>query len=193
MVCFFYFDFSNLQGGSHSQQKKKLLFLGLDNAGKTTILHALIGANPYTVTPTRGFGTRIVEIDSIEFNIYDIGGQKSLRSHWEDYFDSASGIVWVIDSADKRRMYETGLELANLLQHEKIRNVPILILANKQDLATSLDADEVSFYFFSNSQITIELDLTAIRTRDWHIQACSAIEKTGIDEGFKWMAQAIGK
>ncbi|KAK8833821.1 ADP-ribosylation factor protein 3 [Tritrichomonas musculus] len=136
---------------SHSQQKKKLLFLGLDNAGKTSILHALIGASPYTVSPTRGLNTRQVEFDRFKFNIFDVGGQKSLRSHWGDYFNDVYGVVWVIDSADKRRMYETGLELAILLQDEKLMNVPILIMANKQDLSTALSAAEVFFDFFSSN------------------------------------------
>ena len=82
--------FSNAQGSSHSQQKKKLLFLGLDNAGKTSILHALIGASPYTVSPTRGLNTRQVEFDRFKFNIFDVGGQKSLRSHWGDYFNDVN-------------------------------------------------------------------------------------------------------
>lgn len=86
------------------------------------------------------------------FNLYDIGGQKSFRNHWGDYLDDVMGIVWVIDSTDKRRMYETGLELATLLQNDSISGVPLLIFANKQDLSTALPADEVFFIFNSRFQ-----------------------------------------
>lgn len=78
-------------------------------------------------------------------------------------------------------MYETGLELAALLQNEKLAGIPVLILANKQDLATAMPADE----------ITIELELHSIRNRDWHIQNCSALNGSGIDDGLHWMVQSI--
>jgi ADP-ribosylation factor-like protein 3 len=135
------------QGGTHSTPRKKLIFLGLDNAGKSSIVRALIGANPYTVAPTRGFNTREFEFDNISLNIFDIGGQKSLRSQWKTFWNDAAGIVWVVDSSDRRRLIETGLELAALLQDGRLKGVPILIFANKQDLTTSLSAADVHFPF----------------------------------------------
>jgi ADP-ribosylation factor-like protein 3 len=121
--------------------------LGLDNAGKTTILKAMSRENPSSVAPTRGFNVKQIVKDNVEFNIWDIGGQKPLRAFWSGYYDKVNGVVWVIDSADSHRLVETGYELAALLQEERLAGVPLLILANKQDLATAKPPDQVCFDF----------------------------------------------
>jgi ADP-ribosylation factor-like protein 3 len=97
--------------------------------------------------------------------------------------------VWVIDSADQRRMYETGLELAALLKDDRIRKIPLLIFANKNDLSLALSSADVPP--FSDPQITIELELDLIRDRSWQIQSCSATRKTGVNEGLKWMVSQL--
>ena len=102
-----------------------------------------------------------------------------MRTKWHQYYRRVSGIVWVIDSTDRRRMYETGLELRTVLEDAKLAGVPLLICANKQDLVTAMRADE----------ITIELELHGIRNRNWHIQRCSALNGTGVEIGMKWMTQ----
>lgn len=140
-------------------------------------------ASPFAIAPTHGLKLREKQIGNTVFQIFDVGGQKSLRTHWGDHLDGASGIVWVIDSADSRRMYETGLELAVLLSDGRTKGVPILIMANKQDLATAM----------SPAEIAVELELDLIRDRNWHIQGCSAVErdesKNGIADGLNWMEQ----
>jgi len=156
-------------------------FLGLDNAGKSSILNRLTNGGIHTVSPTRGYNIKQADIDGTSFAIWDIGGQNSLRSQWTSYLEQTKGIVWVIDSSDRRRMYETGLELAALLQDEKLSGVPVLIFANKQDLITAM----------KSAEITIELELHSIRNRNWHIQDCSALEGTGLSEGMRWLNQSI--
>ena len=170
-------------GGGISKANGKLLFIGLDNAGKTTVVQCLLGGNPYSVAPTRGFTTTEIKFDKSKYDIIDLGGQLSVRVRWSDYFDGVSGIIWVIDSSDKRRMYENGRELASLLQEDRIIGVPILFLANKQDLATAAPA----------SEITVDLELHSIRNHDWRIQGCSAIGNQGIKEGIDWLLDSIKK
>lgn len=155
--------------------------MGLDNAGKTTILHALSDENPTSIAPTRGFNVKQINTNNIEFTIWDIGGQKALRAYWANYYDRVNGIVWVIDSADSRRLLETGYELSALLDEEKLAGVPLLILANKQDLATAKQPDE----------ITIELGLHEIRNRNWQIQGCSAVSKAGLDTALQWLQKTL--
>ena len=139
------------QGGFSSIAKRRLLFLGLDNAGKTTILKAMSCENITTIAPTRGFNVKQLQKNNMELDIWDIGGQRALRPYWANYYNKVNGIVWVIDSADSRRMEETGIELSALLDEEKLAGVPLLILANKQDLAIAVSPDEVSL--FSNSRL----------------------------------------
>jgi ADP-ribosylation factor-like protein 3 len=164
---------------------KKLVFFGPDNAGKSSIVATLTGSSPYAVSPTRGSKTRDKEFEGVSFQIFDVGGQKSLRSHWGDYLTGVAGIAWVIDSADPRRMYETGLEFAALLSNERIKGVPILVMANKQDLATAMNPGDIA----------VELELSLIRDRNWHIQGCSAItrdpKKSGVEDGLRWMKEEL--
>ena len=168
-------------GGFQSKERKKVLFLGLDNAGKTSILNKLTKGSIHTVAPTRGYNITQTSFEAVDFSIWDVGGQQSLRSQWPNYFEKITAIVWVIDSSDKARMFETGLELAALLGNDKLNGVPLLIYANKQDIVTAMNADE----------ITIELELHSIRNRDWQIQNCSALDGTGIEEGLHWLTQTI--
>lgn len=168
-------------GSGNSKPKRRVLFLGLDNAGKTTILKAMCNEAPTSIAPTRGFNVKQLKVNKLELNIWDIGGQRALRAYWQNYYDKVNGIVWVVDSADERRLEETGEELAALLQEEKLAGAPVIILANKQDLATAKPADEIS----------TSLNLHMIRNRNWQIQACSAVNGTGLKESLAWLEQNL--
>lgn len=155
--------------------------LGLDNAGKTTILKNLCNENPTETAPTRGFNVKTIQSDSFKFNVWDIGGQAAIRQYWDNYYDNTDALVWVVDCADEARLEETSTELTTLLNDPKLANAPVLIFANKQDLATALPPDEV----------TVSLDLHKIRDHQWQIQGCSALTGEGLDDGLKWLVQSI--
>lgn len=75
--------------------------------------------------------------------MWDIGGQRALREYWANYFPNTDALVYVIDSADTKRVAEAGKELSNLLSEKELSNVPLLIFANKQDLVQALEPSEV--------------------------------------------------
>ncbi|KAH0793573.1 ADP-ribosylation factor-like protein 2 [Histomonas meleagridis] len=115
----------------------------------------MTGGSPQTTSPTRGFNVKSMVFNGVDLNAFDIGGQQSLRIYWANYYPKTNGIVWVIDSTDRRRMFETGLELVALLKEPKLEGKPLLILANKQDLATAMIASEV--YLCSNYRFQMNL------------------------------------
>lgn len=94
----------------------KILVLGLDNAGKTTILKSLSNEDITQITPTHGFNIKNLSHEGFKLNVWDVGGQKTLRSYWNNYFSGTDGLVFVIDSADAKRLKESGVELQELLQ-----------------------------------------------------------------------------
>lgn len=106
--------------------------------------------------------------------MWDIGGQREIRPYWRNYYDNTDALVYVIDSADRARLEEVNTELSRLLvEEDKLAGVPLLVFANKQDLLSALPASDIS----------LGLNLTAIRDRAWHIQACSAKSGDGLAEG----------
>ncbi|XP_038046385.1 ADP-ribosylation factor-like protein 3 [Patiria miniata] len=159
----------------------RVLLLGLDNAGKTTILKKLASEDISRINPTQGFNVKTVKTGNWHLNVWDIGGQQKIRPYWANYFDNTSILIYVIDSSDSERLEETSLELATLLSEEKLANVPVLVYANKQDLALAASASDIS----------TAMELTKIRDRDWQIQACSALTGEGLQDGLDWVFKHV--
>lgn len=159
----------------------RILLLGLDNAGKTTLLKALASEDVSHITPTQGFNIKSVQSANFKLNVWDIGGQKTIRPYWRNYFENTDVLIYVIDSADRHRFAETSLELQELLEEEKLCGVPLLIYANKRDLVSSA----------SNEDIIKELMLHEIRGRNWTLQACSAIHGEGVQDGLVWLQKNV--
>lgn len=160
-----------------TESEARLIVLGLDNSGKTTILKKLSDEDILHVMPTQGFNIKSLKHGNFKLNMWDVGGQKTIRPYWRNYFESTDGIIYVIDSADRRRMEETGIELQQIIDEEKLSGVPLLIYANKQDLLNSL----------SSSEITAGLNLHAIRDRQWQIVPCSAKTGEGLKDGLEFI------
>ncbi|XP_005384586.1 PREDICTED: ADP-ribosylation factor-like protein 2 isoform X2 [Chinchilla lanigera] len=102
------------------ERELRLLMLGLDNAGKTTILKKFNGEDVDTISPTLGFNIKTLEHRGFKLNVWDVGGQKSLRSYWRNYFESTDGLIWVVDSADRQRLQDCARELQSLLVEEAL-------------------------------------------------------------------------
>ncbi|KAK1923147.1 GTP-binding protein [Papiliotrema laurentii] len=162
-------------------REMRVLFLGLDNAGKTTILKKLNGEDTSGVSPTLGFNIKTLIRDGYTLNIWDVGGQKTLRPYWRNYFESTDAVVWVVDSSDALRMRDCGEELRGLLQEERLAGATLLVFANKQDLAGSLTLE----------QIRESLDLRSIVSHKWSIRACSAYTGEGLEEGLDWVVREV--
>ncbi|VDQ05923.1 unnamed protein product [Trichobilharzia regenti] len=108
------------------------LLSGLDNAGKTTIVKKFNGEDINSISPTLGFRIETLEHMGFKLNIWDVGGQKSLRSYWRNYFETTDALIWVIDSSDCLRLEDCQQELAKLLMEERLTGATLLVFANKQ-------------------------------------------------------------
>eukprot|EP00052_Salpingoeca_macrocollata_P015075 m.119498 g.119498 ORF g.119498 m.119498 type:complete len:185 (-) comp19544_c0_seq1:60-614(-) len=172
---------SILKKVKQNEKELRLLMLGLDNAGKTTILKKFNGEDIDSISPTLGFNIKTLEHRGYKMNFWDVGGQKSLRSYWRNYFESTDGLIWVVDSADRLRMQDCRHELAQLLQEERLAGAPLLVFANKQDLPGAL----------TSQQIAEVLELENIHSHHWRIQACSAVTGESLLAGMDWMLDDI--
>lgn len=163
------------------EKEMRILLLGLDNAGKTTILKRFNGEPINTISPTLGFNIKTLEHKGFKLNMWDVGGQKSLRSYWRNYFECTDGLIWVVDSADKRRLEDCKAELNLLLQEERLSGATLLVFANKQDLPGALDLDGIKNI----------LELDKIKTHHWKIISCSAVTGENLLTGIDWLISDI--
>ncbi|KAG6885492.1 ADP-ribosylation factor-like protein 2 [Termitomyces sp. T159_Od127] len=159
------------------EREMRILFLGLDNAGKTTILKRLNGEDIKSISPTLGFNIKTFAHGKYTLNIWDVGGQRTLRPYWRNYFEQTDALVWVVDSSDRMRMADCKNELHSLLTEDRLAGASLLIFANKQDLQGSLSAAEI--------QQTLDLGL--ITTHHWKIWSCSAVTGANLVEGLDWV------
>eukprot|EP00744_Colponema_vietnamica_P007381 GILI01010629.1.p1 GENE.GILI01010629.1~~GILI01010629.1.p1 ORF type:complete len:206 (+),score=48.25 GILI01010629.1:74-619(+) len=163
------------------EREVRLLVLGLDNAGKTTILKKLADEDITHIMPTQGFNIKSVSHHGLKLNVWDVGGQRAIRPYWKNYFDGAEALIFVVDSSDRRRLEETTSELVQLLSEDKLAGIPLLVFANKQDLIQAVPANEIADL----------LNLHAIRDRPWQIQACSGKSGEGLEDGLEYIANTI--
>ncbi|KAI9633955.1 putative ADP-ribosylation factor [Dioszegia hungarica] len=172
--------FSSMWGRLFARKETKVLILGLDNAGKSTILYRITMGSVVASAPTVGSNHETYDYKGVRFGLIDIGGQTSLRGSWAQYFTGTTAIILVIDSSDAGRMALAKSELDKLVKHEELSSALLLVLANKQDLPNKL----------TPAQVSEGLGLTSLREREWQIMGCSALSGEGLFEGMDWL---VGK
>ena len=166
------------------EREMRILILGLDNAGKSTILKKFNGEDISEISPTVGFNIETLEFEGFKLNMWDVGGQKSLRSYWRNYFEATDGLIWVVDSSDRRRMTDCKTELHALLQEERLLGASLLVFANKTDLPNAADWKDIER----------DLDLETIKiSHHWVIQPCSAVTGKNLLEGIQWIVNDISQ
>jgi len=171
-------SFSKLITKLFGKKEMRILMVGLDAAGKTTILYKLKLGEVVTTIPTIGFNVETVEFQKIGFTVWDVGGQDKIRPLWRHYYQNTQGIIFVVDSNDKDRLNEAHDELHKMLGEEELKDAVLLVLANKQDLPNSIDAQELSE----------KLGLSSLRYRKWFVQPTTATTGDGLYEGLEWLA-----
>jgi ADP-ribosylation factor-like protein 1 len=131
--------------------------------------------------PAIGFNVETVSYKNIKFQVWDLGGQTSIRPYWRCYFPNTQAVIYVVDSSDRERIGISREEFRALLEEEELKDALLLVYANKQDLPGAL----------SDSQIAEGLGLHDIRNRDWAIFKASAIKGEGLFEGLDWLSNAL--
>ncbi|KAG8389598.1 hypothetical protein BUALT_Bualt02G0245700 [Buddleja alternifolia] len=174
-------SFGKLFSRLFAKKEMRILMVGLDAAGKTTILYKLKLGEIVTTIPTIGFNVETVEYKNISFTVWDVGGQDKIRPLWRHYFQNTQGLIFVVDSNDRDRVVEARDELHRMLNEDELREAVLLVFANKQDLPNAMNAAE----------ITDKLGLHSLRQRHWYIQSTCATSGEGLYEGLDWLSNNI--
>jgi ADP-ribosylation factor protein 1 len=162
-------------------KEARILMVGLDAAGKTTILYKLKLDENVTTIPTIGFNVETVQYKKINFTMWDVGGQDKIRPLWRHYYANTNAVIFVVDSNDRERIGEARDELHKMLGDDQLRDCVVLVFANKQDLPNAMNAAEM----------TDKLGLHNLKQRNWFIQPCCATTGEGLFEGLDWLSSQL--
>ncbi|EDQ88952.1 uncharacterized protein MONBRDRAFT_37186 [Monosiga brevicollis MX1] len=171
----------------------KLVFLGLDNAGKTTLLHMLREGRMSTVQPTLHPTMEELSIEKVTLTTYDLGGHSQARRVWKTYFPAVNAVVFLVDAVARDRFAEAKEELDSLLSDEQIADVPILILGNKIDDPNAAGEDELraALGLFGQTTGKGQVPRSSLSSRPMELFMCTVLKKQGYAEGFRWIAQYL--
>ena len=166
---------------TRSRNNFKILLLGIQNAGKTTILYRLSLGQLVKTTPTIGSNVEELIYENVKFQAWDLGGQESTRSLWDVYYMNTDGVIYVIDSQDENNYEESKNIFHKVIKNSALKNSTILIYANKQDLPGAKTIE----------QIIKDYQLDNIKNHTWKIQPSSAKNGEGLIEGLKWLSEQL--
>lgn len=159
----------------------RIVMVGLDAAGKTTILYKLKLHENLVTVPTIGFNVETVEYHNLNMVIWDLGGQDKIRPLWRHYYRNCDGLIYVIDCSDRDRLNIAKEELHAMVAQEELADVSLLVFANKQDLRNSLSAEEIAE----------KMELERVRSKKWYVQSACAVKGEGLYEGLDWLSNQL--
>lgn len=170
----------------------KMVFIGLDNAGKTTLMHMLRDNKLQSFMPTQKPTTEELCMGNIVFTAYDLGGHEIARRVWHDFYVDIDAIVFIIDAASPERFKESKVELDELLNNEDLRGVPFLVLGNKIDCVEAVEEHTLRGEFDLTRTYGKGMGVvTTADVRPLEVFMCSVVKRQGYKEGFNWLAQFI--
>lgn len=170
------------KSGAITTEPKRILMVGLDNAGKTTVLYTLhLGETVTKTVPTIGFNVQTVTHNGLTMSVWDVGGQSKIRGLWQHYLKGTQAVIYVVDSADSERLSESAEEFHNLLKQTELTDVAVLVMANKSDLPTARSVEDVKE----------ALGWDRIK-QTCHIESTIATENQGLRSALDWVSRQLG-
>ena len=175
--------FGNLWDSVLGSKNVRILMVGLDAVGKTTIMYKIKMNETVKTIPTIGFNVETMEYKRLKITMWDVGGQDKIRVLWKHYYANTDCLIYVIDSCDVDRLEEATEELKKILSDPELDGAALLVYANKQDMNGALSPREV----------TEKMELNQIKNRKWIVQGSSAVQGSGLIEGLDWVAKVLLK
>lgn len=134
-----------------------------------------------TTMPTVGFNVEKITYGNVNFNIWEVGGERKIRSLWRHYFTDAQGVIFVVDSTDRGRIDQAQAELFSILREKTMKHVLVLVYANKQDMPGHMAPSEVSE----------RMKMSTLKGKTWCVVGSAAKSGGGLTEGLIWLANNV--
>lgn len=173
------------------QKNAKLVFLGLDNAGKSTLLQMLKDDRMAQLEPTVHPQSEELVMGSIRFRTFDLGGHEIARKIWRDYLGQVDAIIFMVDASDRERFELARHELNELMESEELQNTPFLIFGNKIDIPDAASEDELRSSLGLDTYIMDVQGKVQAGMRPVGLFMCSVAKRSGYADGFKWVSQFL--
>ncbi|EEC45225.1 predicted protein, partial [Phaeodactylum tricornutum CCAP 1055/1] len=170
-----------------SNKQGQLLLLGLDNAGKTTLLHRLRTGDIRHFPPTDRPSQEYFRYGNVSFQAWDLGGHEAVRHLWEDYVSTqVSAVFFMIDATDDGRVEEAAYELDALIGEQLVKDIPVAVLLNKCDeeerALTSADiCRRIEYDNLAQTQGTDKMAVFRI----------SVLKGEGYQDAFRWISNFL--
>ena len=177
------FIFSKAWNKLFEKRDVRILMVGLDGAGKTTIMYKMKMNETVRTIPTIGFNLETLEYKGLKMTMWDIGGQDKIRDLWKHYYEGSDALIYVVDSNDRERIDVCTETLHGILQAPELQDACLLVYANKQDISGAMTPNE----------IMEKMELNKIKGRKWLVQGASATRGDGLTEGLDWIANHLLK
>mmetsp|Transcript_4506 Transcript_4506/g.10636 ORF Transcript_4506/g.10636 Transcript_4506/m.10636 type:complete len:194 (+) Transcript_4506:86-667(+) len=174
------------------KKNAKIVFLGLDNAGKSTLLRMLKENSLAALQPTLYPHMEELIMGKIRFQTWDLGGHETARRLWRDYYATVDGIVFLVDAADRTRFSEVQEELGRLLEDPGLARVPIVVLGNKIDIPVAASEPELRSQIGLHYHMTVGQDAKkGVEARPVELFMVSVVKRMGYSEAFSWLAEFL--
>ena len=157
-------------------KKLEVVLVGLQNSGKSTFCNCLELGKSMDTVPTVGMQLTLLERQGVRFKVWDVSGQSKCREEWARYCKGCDVIVFVVDSNDVERLPEARIELHRLLEDHELAGIPLLVLANKVDIARIKQEDLIK-----------ALNLDYCIDNSWVIVALSAKNGDNVDKAVDYL------
>ena len=177
--------------GILGDKKAKIVIIGLDNAGKTTLLHSMKTHHFEKFEQTQSFCKETIKFGNVLMTCLDLGGHQSVRQAWKDYLLDANAVVFVIDGADRDRMDEAKTEFNNIMEMEQVKKVPVLVLGNKQDVVGCLSRSEIQEFLGIKEVTPLDAKSVPSGKQAIRVQMISAKQDFGYEVAFTWLAHLL--
>lgn len=173
------FSFLSKTWSMFYSKPKKIVIIGLDAAGKTSLLYRIQKPENIKKNSILYYRSLCTEYNEFQFFSYDVGGNEKQALLWSKYLQGKDGIVFMIDSYDIERLDEVKEQFQLMIKN--LTHIPLLVMANKQDMIGALKKEEI-----------IELlDMNNIKDRKWNVVETSMANGKGIIESFDWLSETL--